>query len=544
MLVELGVADLAVIERATLELGPGLTCLTGESGAGKSVLLRALECAGGGRADPDLVRTGSDRAKVRAVFDRVGPAIQAVLADHGVPADEPVVVVREFGREGRPLARINGCQVPPALLRAVAESEVEVVQQGAPSRWLLPKAHLDAVDTVIGEGGRQALSRVGALHRRWLLARRAARSAAERRTGRAAELERARHDLAELEAVRPLPGEDRVLLQERERLRRGAQLREAATALLAAVAGGLDPDGGGHRSARDLVAGAARAARAVRGVDPQLDQCADQAESLAEELAGLGSELRRALERLEDDPARLAAVEERLAVLERIARRHGGDLVAATERWAEAAEVVAGAETGAQEASRWAAELERSGAALGDAALALHHRRRTAADRLAAAVAADLRLLLMPAARVTITLATRPDPDGVPGPAGERVACTASGIDSAVLALATAPGEDPRPLAEVASGGELARLVLVLQAHLAAAGGTPTVVFDEVDEGLGGEAASRVGEHLRRLAAHRQVLCVTHQASIAARADRPDRGGREGPSRRCTGAARSRPRCR
>jgi len=518
MLVELGVEDLAVIEHARLTLGPGLTCLTGESGAGKSVLLRALDLALGGRADPEMVRSGSERARVRAVFDRVGPATGRRLSDQAVPPDLPVVVVRELGAEGRSVARVNGAQVPAVLLRSIAEAELEVVQQGAPSRWLLPRAQLEAVDTAAGEPARRALARVASLHRSWLVARRALRSASERRLGRSAEVDEARRDLAELEAARLVPGEDRALALERERLRRSGQLREAAARLLAAVVGGEDPGAGG--GARDLLAGAARAAAIVRGADRELDDLVDQAATLADQLAGMGSELRRQLERLEEDPQRLAAVEERLALLERLGRRHGGGLDAALARLDEAARVVAEAQSGSGELAGRTAEVERTCAVLAEAADALHRLRAAAAARLAAAVAADLRLLLMPAARVTITLDVRGDPDGVPGPGGERVACGASGFDTVAIALATSPGEPPRPLAEAASGGELARLVLVLEAHLAAAGGTPTVVFDEVDEGLGGEAASRVGEQLRRVACHRQVLCVTHQASIAARADR------------------------
>jgi len=522
VLVELGVEDLAVIERATVELGPGLTCLTGESGAGKSVLLRALDIACGGRADPDLVRRGAARARVRAVFEGVEPVTATRLADHGVPSADRVVVLREVGAGGRSLLRVNGVQVPLALLRAVAEAEIEVVQQGAPSRWLLPRAQLEAVDVAAGEAARPLAVRVAGLHRAWVRAARAAGAAEEHRCGRARELERARQDLAELEAARLTAGEDRALRRERELLRRAGQLRQVVALLHAVVAGGgIEADrGAGAGSARDQLAAAARAARSVRGVDPDLDRCADRVDGLAEELSQLGSDLRRQLERLEDDPARLAAVEERLALLERLGRRHGGGLEEALARRAEAAETVAALEGGADEAARRRVELERARAALGEAAVALHTLRGAAAERLATAVSGDLRLLLMPAARVTISLTLRPDPEGVVGPAGARVACSALGVDSAVFALATAPGELPRPLGEVASGGELARLVLVLQAHLAAAGGTPTVVFDEVDEGLGGEAASRVGEQLRRVAGHRQVLCVTHQASIAARADR------------------------
>ncbi len=518
MLVELAVEDLAVIEGARLTLGPGLTCITGESGAGKSVLLRALALALGGRADPDLVRRGADRARVRAAFDEVRPETLSRLRDHGIPLDLPLTVVRELPADGAASARVNGALVPAALLRALAESEVEVVQQGAPSRWLTPRAQLEAVDAASGEAARRAALRVVGLHRAWLGAQRQLRSAEAQRAGRAAALELARRDLDELEALRLVPGEDRVLAQERERLRRVGQLREATIRLLAAVAGG---EGAGEAAgARDRLGGAARQARGVRGVDRELDRLGDRAEELVEELAGLATALRRHLERLEDDPERLAAVEERLAALERMVRRHGGDLDAVLARRDEAARLVEEAEAGPDQVRRCAADLQRAQGALAEAAGTLHRQRAAAATRLATAVTRDLHLLLMPNCRVAITVSSRPDPAGVPGPDGEPVACGPGGFDQVAVALATAPGEAPRPLAEVASGGELARLVLVLHAHLAAAGGTGTVVFDEVGEGLGGEAASRVGEQLSRVAATRQVLCVTHQASIAARADR------------------------
>ncbi len=271
----------------------------------------------------------------------------------------------------------------------------------------------------------------------------------------------------------------------------------------------------GWSLAGELVDEGVSGAKAAR---PALDRLLDDVAAAGEVLDGLRREAAGYLAGLEEDPGRLAVVEERLALLERIARRFGGSIGAAIARREAAAALVAAADLDAGGVERLAAAVEEHRQKLGRAAAALHAVRREVAAALAAGITEDLRGLLMPHARFRIQLDLRDDPAGIAWDGGRRVACGPGGVDEVRFELAANPQDPERPLGEVASGGEMARVVLCLEARLAAQGGAGTVVFDEVDAGLGGEAANRVGERLQAIAGHRQVVCVTHLAPIAARA--------------------------
>ena len=328
------------------------------------------------------------------------------------------------------------------------------------------------------------------------------------------ELEQAGLDLAELVAASIHEDEDLELTQERERLVHVARLRDAAVHLHAALTGEGEAEG-----AAGQIAAALQLSRAMHGVDPELDSATDQAEEVVTVLQELQLQLGSYLDHLPDDARRLDSVEERLALLERLARRYGGSLEAALARLEEARALVG--ERGGLDLELRRLEIESAGLddELGRSSVHLTELRTGAAERLQAAVTEDLGQMLMPHASFAIRLWQREDLDGLPTPGGARVECSREGWDRVSFELAANSGDPCRPLAEAASGGELARVALALLARISHSSGVGTVVFDEIDQGLGGEAANRVGELLRKVAERRQVICVTHLAPIAARAD-------------------------
>jgi len=508
VLAELRIENLAVIERATASFGPGLNVITGETGAGKSVLLAALALALGNRGDPDLIRAGSERALVAAAFTELGAA--ADLADLGIAAEEVLVLSRELASNGRSASRINSALAPAASLREAGERLLEVHGQGSSSRWLREAEQRVGLDGFAGaESARATVS--GLWERRVLLLAEHQRLVGLRDLERS-ELDLAERDLAELGPAGLRPGEDVELRQERERLVHGARLGEAAQLLYQAVGG--EPGVG----AAEQLAGALQASRGVRGIDPELDAVLGQAEEVVQVLQELELQLGSYIHHLPDDAARLAETEERLALLERLARRHGGSLAAALERRAAAAALLqerGGLELDLGRIQLQEAELDLE---LGRACGHLSELRERAGERLAQAVTADLHRMLMPNARFLIRLWRRPADAGVPDSEGIRWECSRDGWDRVSFELAANSGDQPRPLAEAASGGELARVALALLARLSRESGVATVVFDEIDQGLGGEAANRVGDLLLKVAHGRQVICVTHLAPIAARA--------------------------
>ncbi|MHB1574988.1 MAG: DNA repair protein RecN [Candidatus Dormibacteria bacterium] len=512
MLIELRVDNLAVMQRAECSFGPGLNAITGETGAGKSVLLAALALALGGRSDPGLVRAGSERASTHAVFSEVPPSAAQALDGLGVEPDDVLVLGRELQASGRSTARVNAQAVPVSVVRELGEALLEVHGQGASSHWLHESEQRQGVDAFGGDGLLATRALVGELFdsRQRALAELARLRGLQDQETR--ELEVAVADLEELRAAALVEGEDRELLGERDRLLHSSRLREAAEQLhLAAGGGDLEPSG-------PSLAAALQRARVVSGIDPELDRAAAQAEEAAVLLQELVLQLGSYLEHLPDDNSRLGEVEERLALLERLARRHGGTLAAAIDRREKAARLVAdrGGLTGRLR------DLEAEVLALEErlmlACSELSAAREAVAKELEVAVTEDLRQMLMPHARFSVRVWRQPDPHGIPAPDGTRSELGRDGWDRVSFLLAPNRGDQPRPLRETASGGELSRVALALLSHLSRRSGVGTVVFDEIDQGLGGEAANRVGELMRQVSTSRQVICVTHLAPIAARA--------------------------
>jgi DNA repair protein RecN (Recombination protein N) len=513
MLLELRVENLLLIERAQLRLAPGLNVLTGETGAGKTVLAHALDLLLGGRARSGVVRPGAGEAYVEGVFE-LPEAVRARLGDR-LPADaEELVLARRVSAEGRTRAYLNGRAAGVGELRDLAAGLITFYGQHEHRKLTLASAQLDVLDGFCGPA--QARRRA-AYASAWARARdlRAALEELRARAGaRDRELDLLEFELEEIEAASPSEAERRELEAERGRLRHLEGLRGAALAGAEAVS----PEGGGPGAA-SLLAEAARELDALRGVDPGLDGLAERLRAALYELEDLGGELRRYEQGAESDPARLEEVEERLAALERLERKHGGSIAAVlehAERCRERRDELAGAEVALERAEGELAaaesELQALAAALGDA-------RRAAAPRLAGAVRSRLAELAMEGAAFEVGLQPRDEPG-------------AAGAEAVEFRIAPNPGVPAGPLREIASGGELSRVMLALMGVAAEGLGEvadaapeadahpPLLVFDEVDAGIGGHTARAVGERLSALAEGRRVLCITHLPQVASLADR------------------------
>lgn len=507
---ELRISNLAVVREAVLQLEDGFSVLTGESGAGKSVCIGALRLAIGGRADTDTIRPGAPSARVAAVFDDIPAELAERLGDLGVPADDLLTLVREMSRAGRGTCRINGAMVSLGMLREVGEALVEVTEQGASQRLRKRSWQRDMLDAAGGTSVAALRSTVADAVRTWREADEALAAARRAAGSGAAELARARDVVADLEPLALRNGEEGELGAERLRLRHAARIAGAARGLAEAAAA---DDGGGA----DVLAVAAGVASEVAAVDPVMQELAGRADHLVEELRELALDAKRHADGVVLDEDRMALVEERLDVIARVVRRHGS-IEQALEDVTSARERVDAADGGSDGIVGLEAEAEAARRQAGQAALRLSTARTAAARRLEKPVTAELRALGLPHARFRVVLNRAPDAGGVETGDGFAVRCGERGIDEVDFRFGAGRDAVPVPLDEGASGGELSRVALALSA-VTVEQGAPILVLDEVDTGIGGETAARIGDALAGIGGSRQVVAVTHRAEIAARAD-------------------------
>ncbi len=498
MLHELRVENLLLIERAELRLGPGLNVLTGETGAGKTVLAHALDLLLGGKPRSGIVRPGAAEAYVEGVF-ALPDEVRAALGDRLAEDADELVLARRVSAEGRTRAYLGGRSATAGDLQDTGVALLSFYGQHEHRKLTLASAQLEILDGFAGpDQSARREAYVAAYRRERALAARL-EELRERAGARDRELDLLEWELAEIEQAAPREEEESELEAERGRLRHVEALREAA----AGGAGALD-DGEEGGAAPALAAGA-QALEAVGGVDAELDALAARARALALEAEDLLHELHRYAEGVEAAPGRLDEVEERLALLERLKRKHGGTIAAVLTYAAtcrERRDELVGAEEAIEAAE---AELVEVRAELAERAGELTAARRAAGAALADAVRDRLTALAMDGAEFTAAVTPRDF-----GP---------TGADEVEFLIAPNPGVPAGPLREIASGGELSRVMLALMGVAAEAGPT-TLVFDEVDAGIGGQTARAVGEQLRALAAGRQVLCITHLPQIASLADR------------------------
>jgi DNA repair protein RecN (Recombination protein N) len=520
MLEELRITSLGVIEESVLEVGPGLTVVTGETGAGKTMVVTALGLLTGGRADSGAVRTGARAARVEGVLvaDRLETATLARVEELGaVVEDGRLLVARQVSAEGRSRAFIGGAAVPASLLGELVRPRVAVHGQSGQHRLLRPAAQREALDRFAGPEVLDVRDRFTARYRALRATEAELDEVVATARERAREADLLRFGLEEVEAVAPEVGEDASLAAEEARLGFADTLRTAAVAareLLSSEEGGTD--------GLSIVSTARKQLDDVRAHDPQAAGLADRLAEVSYLLSDVAADVSSYAAGLDTDPARLAAVSERRAALTALTRKYG-ESIDEVLAWAEraAARLLLLEDTdGHIDALRRRRESLR--AELAETGAWLSERRREAATRLAGVVTAELGALAMPHATLVVEVrqGDAADPDQGLDVDGRRLGFGATGLDEVELLLAANRGPEPRPLGRGASGGELSRVMLGLEVALAETDPVPTFVFDEVDAGVGGKAAVEVGRRLSGLARHAQVLVVTHLPQVAAFADR------------------------
>jgi len=501
MLLNLSIRDIVLIDRLDLDIHAGLSVLTGETGAGKSILLDALGLALGGRTEAQLLRPGAKQAVVTAEFALAADhPVRAVLDEQGLPSDGNIILRRQLGADGRSRAFVNDQAVGIGLLRRIGEFLVEIEGQFEQQRLLDTANHRAMLDAFGGLAGKAAAVRDG--WRRWR-ATAAARAEAEDALAKARrDEEYLRHAVAELRDIDPKPGEDAALTETRRLLSNREKVLEAARAAFDELTGDRGADARVMAAQRRLDRIADRAGDLTAPVIAALDRA-------AAELADAADRLRRMVNDPELAPHRLAQIEERLFALRDLSRKHGVPVDGLADHAAALAAQLAALDDQSGRLARLTQDEAAARQAYLTAAEELSKARAKAARKLDAAINAELPPLKLDKARFATRLEPLPESDW-----GE------AGLERAVFEVATNPGMPPGPLNRIASGGELSRFLLALKVVLAEADPVPTLVFDEVDSGVGGATAAAVGERLARLGEKLQVLVVTHSPQVAARTDR------------------------
>ncbi len=496
MLRRLTVKNLAIVEDLELELAEGLTVVTGETGAGKSILVDALSLVAGGRGSADFIREGAARLSVTAEFD-ADAAVRALVADAGLPASDRLLLRRELTPDGRGRAFIEDEAASVRTLAKLGERLVAIHGQSSEQELADPAAPLELLDAFAKTGAERAAVEEAA--GRWREAQQRLAALEESRRQRGEKLEMLDFQIREIESVGPTEAEEAELPAERERLLHADRIRSAGESALAAL---TEAEG----SAADRLGEAARAFGALAAIDARLASHREEAEDLKRRIADLAAAARDAAEAIEAVPARLTAIETRLEQLAHLERKYAPSAAALLARLSDMKEERAELSHVEEALERRRREAEQAAEAYRKAAAALSRKRRAAASRFSSAVEGELRGLALEKARLRLSLEALPDDRPRPG-----------GLETGAFLFAPNPGEPEKPLEKIASGGELSRLQLAIRSVASGGrGGGRTLVFDEVDAGIGGRVAEVVGKKLRALADNEQVLCVTHVPQIAA----------------------------
>lgn len=529
MLAELTISNFAIIERLHLTFSPGLNVLTGETGAGKSIIIDAVSLLLGGRADSNVIRAGTDKAEIEGIF-YLGPREQAALApllheealDDGDPG--MLVLSREIRASGHNICRVNGRAVRLSTLEKFGSQLVDIHGQSEHLSLLNERSHLDFLDRYGGlEAERAALAdKVHQLRR----VRQELNELTQNERALEQRQDMLRYQLDEIRAARLEVGEDVALEQERNRLTNAEKLSALSGEALQLLVEGQE----GQGSVVDLLGQATRVLGSLARIDPQMEGYLQQAEELGYQLDDLVAAIQDYQEQVEFNPKRLEQVEDRLALIRRLQRKYGDsiqDVLAFAQR---AAEELAAIEHSGERIAELQAQEQTLLREIGRMGAALSEQRRQAGERLSAAVEAELAELRMERTRFAVDLHWEPQADGAivddppPGRQAGRYAFSIGGLDRVAFLIAPNVGEPLKPLAQVASGGETSRLMLAMKTALAMADHIPTLIFDEIDQGIGGRVGGIVGKKLWGLAqldggAH-QVFCVTHLPQLACYADR------------------------
>jgi DNA repair protein RecN (Recombination protein N) len=516
MLTELRIRDFAIIDDLSLNFESGFVVFTGETGAGKSIIIDAVEMLLGGRADSSFVRTGADIAVIEGTFKLEGVIRDEVarILEKEALVDDPdyLVIGREIRSEGRNVCRLNGRTVTLGLLRDVGEWLVDVHGQSEHLSLLRVPEHIHLLDRYAHTEGllqeyTVAFDQLRQVQDEQEKLRQQEQDAAHR-------TEMLTYQLEEIEMAALSPGEDAELLEERNRLTNSEELATLAEQVIVE----LDESPDTRPAATDLIGRAAHALNELAKLDESMQPASLEAQALVEQASDLARAMRQYLESVEFNPQRLEEVEDRLALINDLKRKYGGDIEAVLAHAEQAASDLE-AITHAEERLQQLSEAEEEGLKkLGAIGQDLSERRRNAADELAASIGDELEDLRMPGASFAVEMKHKPDSAGV-YVGEERMAFRADGLDDIEFLVETNLGEGLKPLVKIASGGETSRLMLALKSVLARADRTPTLIFDEIDQGIGGRVGAIVGQKLWGLARNHQVVCITHLPQLAAYGD-------------------------
>jgi DNA repair protein RecN (Recombination protein N) len=505
MLRELRIENLLLIERAELRLGEGLNAITGETGAGKTVLAHSLDLLMGGKAKTQIVRPGAAEAWVEGVFDLPAGLMEepefAELAERLPTGAEEVVLGRRVSAGGRTSAFVAGRAATAADLKLLGGRLLAFFGQHEHRRLTISSAQLEILDGFAGAEHLEVRREFREAHRKVGRLEAELAELREREGSRERDLDLYRFELSEIEAVAPVPEEREEMAARRERLRHAEGLREAAGTAHAGLSG-AEEDGG----ALAAVAQAEAALQGASGLDSSLDALGERVTALSVELTDVASELRDYVEGIEADPEALLIIEERLEAIDRLERKHGGTIESVLAHADYCRAEIARLEGAGERFTEAEAELADAGTRRMKLGEKLSAGREAAVVPLQERVAAELEQLSMAGATLQVVLEPHSDGYG------------ASGRETVELRVAPNPGIEPAPLRDAASGGELSRVMLALSG-LGQAASAPTMVFDEIDAGIGGNTARVVGERLRALGRERQVICITHLPQVASLAD-------------------------
>ena len=515
MLRELHIQNFAIITDLTLKFKPGLVVLTGETGAGKSIILDALSAVLGTRVDSGLVRAGSNQAFVEAVFevdDATLDTLKPLLEQEGLLDEERFLTLsREIRMEGRSIARVNGRSVNLSIQSEIGAALVDVHGQSEHLSLLKVKSHRQLLDRFAGNS--TLLQEYQKHYRIWsdlkdeLLELERVQSSAEERA------DILRYQIGQIEAAKLKPNEEENLLKERMRLANAETLSRYAQSALQT----LDETSPETSSVTDLLGSVSHDLASLAKIDAQMQTLADQAETALSSLADIAFELRHYSEQIEFNPARLDQIELRIDLINSLKKKHGGSIESVLKFLASAQEELSKIEGVEEQIKEVSQKIRQVKETLAITAQELSENRQQAANKMRAQMEEQLSLLEMKKTRLKVLIDQQEDDLGLPIKSG--IAFDLNGIDKVELLIETNPGEGFKPLAKIASGGETSRLMLALKEVLAEADQISTLVFDEIDSGIGGRVGMTVGSMLWQLGRHHQVMCVTHLPQLAAFGD-------------------------
>ncbi len=527
MLAELTIDNFAIIDHLHVVLPAGFVVLTGETGAGKSIIIDAVSTLLGGRAEADCVRSGTYGARVEGVFV-LAPAchleLAEVLLEHGLADEgETLILTREINRSGRHVCRVNGRAVTLTIFAQIGERLIDIHGQGEHLSLLRVREHLGFVDRYAGLQSERAAVAEGVKALRSVREELALLRQDERELARRADL--LQYQVREIEEASLDPSEEEGLLAERRLLVNSERLHELSGSVFGALAGGED-----QSAALDLVAGALHDLGELAKLDPQLGPQRQVVEEASYQLDDVARSLRSYRDRIEFNPTRLQMIDDRLDLLRSLKRKYGPSLADVLRFGVAASRELESLSHSEERIAELLEEEAHLVSHVGALAAALSMARSEAAQRLASAVERELDDLQMAQARFVVDIRRREDPSGL-SVNDKRYAFDSTGIDHVEFLISPNVGEPPKAMVKIASGGETSRLMLAMKAVLAAADPVPTLIFDEIDQGIGGRVGGIVGTKLWSLTPGHQVLCITHLPQLAAYADchwKVDKEEREG----------------